>query len=481
MNLPFDLHDDYATTLPFMVRPTSPEAQPEPELVILNDALAADLGLDPNWLRSDDGIQFLLGHGNPDNKPPQAMAYSGHQFGQFNPYMGDGRAALLGEINTDGGFVDLHLKGSGLTPWSRRGADGRGTLSSMLREYAMSEAMHALGIPTTRSLAVIKTGRPIQRTRVEPAAVLVRTASSHIRVGTFQYAALTGGETATKALADYAIKRHYDHLSDLPPQEKYLKFFTNVMDRQCQTVAQWQAKGFIHGVMNTDNTSISGETIDYGPCAFMEHYSPATVFSSIDTGTRYAYGNQPGILGWNLTRLAEALLPLFNSDPDKALSIAQSTIETFPQRYEDAFTSVSARGFGIPQDHPEAEELTRGYTEALSQHSPDITLANRALVELAAGNPEPLKSLLPGSEFPDRLATTQSSPTALDTIHPLVIPRNRPLDDVLNAVTDGDIQPFLQLLNDIQHPFHAPQSPMTEALLNPDAGNLEGFRTYCGT
>ncbi|QCB28683.1 protein adenylyltransferase SelO family protein [Corynebacterium endometrii] len=478
MNLPFDLLDDYASSLPFMVRTTAPEPQPEPSVAIINEPLAQELGLSPEWLRSEEGTSFLLGHGNPSDQPPQAMAYSGHQFGQFNPYMGDGRAALLGEIHTPRGLIDIHTKGSGLTPWSRPGSDGRGTLSSMLREYLISEALYGLGIPTTRSLAVITTGRRIQRTRVEPSAVLVRTAASHIRVGTFQYAALTGGETATKALADYAIARHYPELEGLTGPEKYREFFLAVMKRQCHTVALWQSKGFIHGVMNTDNTSISGESIDFGPCAFMEQYSPSTVFSSIDTGGRYAYGNQPGILGWNLTRLLETLLPLLHSAPDKALDTAQEIIAIFPAHYEQAFTAVTARGFGISPQHPEAQSLTRAYTEALEEHAPDITITNRALVDAAQGDYSRLKRLLPGSAFPSALKAAKPSPEGLDRFHPLTIPRNKPLDFALSNASDGFTDAFDDILTSVQSPF-AP--PLIQELATPDPDGLAGFRTFCGT
>ncbi|NQD67485.1 YdiU family protein, partial [Bacillus haikouensis] len=294
-----------------------------PELVILNGQLAEKLGLERSALQREEGIRVLAGNEVPEGGSPLAQAYAGHQFGHFN-MLGDGRAILLGEqITPSKERYDIQLKGSGRTPYSR-GGDGRAALGPMLREYIISDAMHALGIPTTRSLAVVTTGEVIIRETTLPGAVLTRTASSHLRVGTFQYAARFGSVEDLRALADYAIERHYPDA--LQAGNRYLFLLEEVIKRQAALVAKWQLAGFIHGVMNTDNMTISGETIDYGPCAFMDTFDPETVFSSIDTGGRYAYGNQPPIAGWNLARFAETLLPLLHKDEETSLKLAQEAI-----------------------------------------------------------------------------------------------------------------------------------------------------------
>lgn len=393
------LEHTYAQALPDMVKAASGEEHPDPALLILNEPLAKELGLDIDFLKSAEGLKFLLGQSGQT----YAMAYSGHQFGQLSPVLGDGRALLLGEINGS----DLHAKGTGRTPFSRPGSDGRGALGPMLREYLMSEAMHALGVPSTRGLAVISTGRKIQRDRVVPGAVMVRTASSHIRVGTMQYAAMTD---QIKQLSDYAIARHY-------PGEDYQGLFRRVMQAQAKTVAQWQRIGFIHGVMNTDNTTLSGETIDYGPCAFMENFDINTYFSSIDTQGRYRYGNQPSILGWNLARLAETLVPLFDADPNNAIDIANSTMAEFTDIMNGALD-----------------------TEGVQEVSGDITEENHKR----------------------------------DPNSPITIPRNVPVDRALKQATDGDLSYYFELLEAVKkpHEYHPDLST---------PGDLEGFLTFCGT
>ncbi|MCZ9306187.1 protein adenylyltransferase SelO family protein [Corynebacterium sp. c8Ua_181] len=449
------LHHDFAQKLPHLVRPTEGEEQPHPEMVILNEELAMDLGLDPTWLRSSEGIEFLTGRAGG-----HAMAYSGFQFGAFNPQMGDGRAMLLGEVEKDGRLWDLHAKGTGLTPYSRLGSDGRGTLSSMLREYLVSEAMHALGVPTTRALAVISTGRPIQRGHVQPAGIVVRVAASHIRVGTFHLAAQTD---YTRQLADYAIARHY-------PGADYQEFFTQVMDTQIRTVSQWMRLGFIHGVMNTDNTTISGETIDYGPCAFMEAYSPDTVFSSIDRQGRYAFGNQPSILGWNLARLAESLLPLFDMDMNKAMDFAQETINGYTDRFEHHRNRDLAKALDT------SLEIASSYSAAMWLNGPDITLAHRALADAAAGHPTPARELLPEGDFVDEYLTSSPDPCCVDRAMPRVIPRNLAVEAALSSAERGEMGPFRELLDAVTHPWEP--HPSFEA---PDPHGLKGYLTYCGT
>ena len=306
----------------------SPAAVAGPRLVRLNQALAVELGLDPDWLRSPEGVAVLAGNAVPDGAEPLAMAYAGHQFGGFVPQLGDGRAILLGEVLDPGGVrLDIQLKGSGRTPFSR-GGDGRAALGPVLREYIVSEAMHALGIPTTRALAAVTTGEPVYRETELPGAVLTRVARSHVRVGTFEYFAARQDTDAVRQLADYVIARHYPEAA--ADERPYRALLDAVIARQASLVAQWLGVGFIHGVMNTDNMSIAGETIDYGPCAFMDSYHPATVYSSIDRGGRYAYGNQPRIAQWNLSRLAESLLPLLDEDQDKAVEEAQAAIDAFP-------------------------------------------------------------------------------------------------------------------------------------------------------
>ena len=315
------LDDRFSRELPEMAVRWRAEVPPDPRLLALNERLAVDLGLDVAWLRSAEGLQFLVGVSVPDGATPVAQAYAGHQFGGFVPRLGDGRALLLGEIvGTDGTVRDIHLKGSGATPFARAG-DGLAVVGPMLREYVISEAMHALGIPTTRSLAVVATGRRVHRDTLLPGALLARVASSHLRVGSFQYAATVGDVDLVRRLADHAIARHHPSAADA--ENPYRALFEAVVAAQASLVARWMLVGFVHGVMNTDNMTISGETIDYGPCAFMEAYDPATVFSSIDSWGRYAYGEQPAVAGWNLARFAETLLPVFADDLDQALALAQ--------------------------------------------------------------------------------------------------------------------------------------------------------------
>ncbi|MBK4138102.1 protein adenylyltransferase SelO [Corynebacterium macginleyi] len=449
------LYHDYAEHLPELVAVTQGEEQPDPKLAVLNEKLAQQLGLDTDWLRSTDGLNFLLGRSGG-----HAMAYSGFQFGTFNPQMGDGRAMLLGEVDTEGQLWDLHAKGTGLTPYSRPGSDGRGTLSSMLREYLVSEAMHALGVPTTRSLAVISTGRPIQRGRVQPAGVLVRVAASHIRVGTFHYAAQFG---RVQDLANYAIARHY-------PGAGYREFFQGVMERQIATVSAWMRLGFIHGVMNTDNTTVSGETIDYGPCAFMESYSPDTVFSSIDQQGRYSFGNQPAILGWNLARLAESLVPLFSATINAGVDFAQEAINGFQEKF------ASQRRKDIATALDTSTTVASAYFAAMQLSRPDITLAHRTLADAARGHTRPAQELFSNNDFLDSYLASEPAPQTVDAAMPRVIPRNIAVEAALRAAETGDMEPFTELLHAVTHPWQP--HPSYE---QPDPNGLAGFRTYCGT
>src|SRR5580692_9850287 len=350
----------------------SPTPVATPRLVKLNLELARSLGLDPHALASEQGVQILAGNRVAEGSEPLALAYAGHQFGHFVPQLGDGRAILLGEvIDADGVRRDIQLKGSGPTPFSRRG-DGRAALGPVLREYIVSEAMAALGIPTTRSLAAVITGESVVRERLLPGAVLTRVAASHIRVGTFQYFAARGDTEGVRRLADHVIGRHYPQLADV--DRPYHALLEAVIGRQAELVARWLLVGFIHGVMNTDNTSISGETIDYGPCAFMDAYDPATVFSSIDEMGRYAYGNQPRIALWNLTRFAECLLPLFSDDQEKAIAEAQEALGNFAEKFDGAYQAGLREKLGLFTAREDDPELANDLLKVIAENAADFTL-----------------------------------------------------------------------------------------------------------
>ncbi|MBO0864387.1 MAG: YdiU family protein, partial [Mycobacterium sp.] len=342
------LQDRFFRELPELAVRWQAQAPPDAQLLVLNEPLAAELDLDAAWLRSPDGMRFLVGDLVPSGAAPVAQAYAGHQFGGYVPRLGDGRALLLGELtDVNGRLRDIHLKGSGPTPFAR-GGDGLAAVGPMLREYIVSEAMHALGIPTTRSLAVVGTGRPVQRETLLPGAVLARVASSHLRVGSFQFAAATGDIELLRRLANHAIARH--HPSAAEAENPYRALFEAVVAVQASLVAQWMLIGFVHGVMNTDNMTISGETIDYGPCAFMEAYDSDTVFSSIDFWGRYAYGNQPVIAGWNLARFAETLLPLLADNVEQAIALAEESFGVFQPRYDAAWTSGMRAKLGLAEN-----------------------------------------------------------------------------------------------------------------------------------
>lgn len=464
---------------------------PEPTLLILNESLAASLQLDVEALRSDDGIGILSGSTAPAGAAPVAMAYSGHQFGGYAPLLGDGRALLLGELkNCDGQRVDLHLKGSGPTPFSR-GGDGFAVVGPMLREYLVSEAMHALGIPTTRSLSVVATGRHVQRSGAEPGAVLARVAASHLRVGTFEFAARRGEVLQT--LADYAIARHHPELTDLPQHgegNRYLRFYEAVVEAQASLVAQWMLTGFVHGVMNTDNTTISGETIDYGPCAFLDAFDRAAVFSSIDRGARYAFGNQPGVLKWNLARFAETLLILVDSTPDDAIAAVSAVLSTFDERYDGHYIAGLAAKLGLA-GQPIDRVLVDDLLTLMEQHGADWTGTFRALADELRGNRTSLDGLVPREQISPWLERWRGALTthglapaetadAMDRVNPLYIPRNHQLDAALRAATSGDLAPFEKLLEVVTHPFDRREE---WADYTTPASQLfsASFQTYCGT
>ncbi len=457
--------------------PPTPVAAPR--LLKLNTALAGQLGIDV----ADLTAEALSGNAVPEGAEPMALAYAGHQFGNFVPQLGDGRANLLGEV----AGRDLQLKGAGRTPFSR-GGDGRAALGPVLREYLISEAMHALGIPTTRSLAAVATGETVVRETDLPGAIVARVAASHIRVGTFQYFAARRDTEGVRALADYAIARHYPGIGG------YRAFLEAVIGRQAALVARWLQVGFIHGVMNTDNCSIAGETIDYGPCAFMDEYDPGTVFSSIDRQGRYAYGNQPRIALWNLTRLAETLLPLLSDDEDKAVEIAQACLAGFGPIFEDAYFGGLRRKIGLSAEREGDNALTQDLLKAMAENQADFTLTFRGLCN-AALLPDrdaavrdlfidPTAFDVWAERWRARLAleneTAAARREAMRAVNPAYIPRNHRVEAALNAAAErDDFAPFEELLAVITHPFD--DQPGFARYAAPPAESERVRQTFCGT
>jgi serine/tyrosine/threonine adenylyltransferase len=482
----FELDDTFARELEGLHLPWQAAPVAEPSLVALNDALAADLGLDPDELRSPEGIAVLAGNAAPAGVATVAQVYAGHQFGGYSPRLGDGRALLLGEVvDRTGVRRDLHLKGSGPTPFAR-GGDGRAALGPMLREYLMGEAMHALGIPTTRMLAVVATGETVlrevggDRARV-PGAVLTRVAASHLRVGTFQFAAATGDRNLLSSLVAYAIERHAPHAA--ADENPALALYDHVVTAQANLVAQWMQVGFIHGVMNTDNVTISGETIDYGPCAFMEGYDPATVFSSIDHGGRYAYGNQPAIATWNLARLAEAMLPAFGGDDDVAVERATAVLQQFPERFQSAWARGMRSKIGLDPTDDAGDRFVADLLALLQANSIDYTRGVRGLSAVLRGDdPAAVASYGDGFErwTADWRPNVAATPDELDRRNPLYIPRNHLVEEALSAATDGDLTLFEHLLAVVDDPFtERPGAGRYAEPAPPEATAC--YRTYCGT
>ena len=464
-----------------------------PRLLKLNRPLALQLGLDPQALASPAGIEILAGNRAADASQPIALAYAGHQFGNFVPQLGDGRALLLGEVvDTTGTRRDIQLKGSGPTPFSRNG-DGRAAMSPVLREYIVSEAMSALGVPTTRSLAAVATGEMVFRETTLPGAVLTRVASSHIRVGTFQFFAARRDVEGLKLLADHVIDRHYPEAR--ATENPYLALFEQVMARQAALVARWQGVGFIHGVMNTDNVSVAGETIDYGPCAFMDDYHPGTAFSSIDHGKRYAYDNQPDIAGWNMARFGETLLGLISDDEDRALALANEALGTFPVRFAAELLKGFRGKLGLFTEAEGDAALAQDLLTAMAENQADFTLTFRRLCD-AAATPEAdaaMRDLFTDRSAYDgwamrwrlRLAQEpQDGPTrqaAMKTVNPAYIPRNHLVEAALAAaVNDDDFAPFEKLIAVLARPYE--DKPGAAAYADPPiAGQSANYRTFCGT
>ncbi|MGX5774813.1 protein adenylyltransferase SelO [Methylorubrum zatmanii] len=493
MHFPFD--NSYARLPDRFFARVAPTAVEAPRLVRLNRPLALELGLDPDRLESE-GAEILSGRRVPEGAEPLAAAYAGHQFGQFVPQLGDGRAILLGEVvGRDGGRRDIQLKGSGPTPFSRRG-DGRAALGPVLREYCVSEAMHALGIPTTRALAVVTTGERVIRETVLPGAVLTRVASSHIRVGSFQFFAARGDVEGLRALADHAIARHDPQAAEA--ENPYRALLAGVIRRQAELVARWLTVGFIHGVMNTDNMSISGETIDYGPCAFLDTYDPATAFSSIDRHGRYAYGNQPRMALWNLTRLAEALLPLLAEEEDKAVSEAEAALGGFAGLFEAAYHGGLNRKLGLTTAREGDAALAGDLLKTMAENEADFTLTFRrlgdALPEAGAGPraAEGVRSLFIDPTAFDRWAEgwhrrladepgeVASFRRTMRAANPAFIPRNHRVEEMIEAAVERqDFGPFETLLAVLAHPYD--DQPDFARYAEPPEGGGRGYRTFCGT
>ncbi len=462
-----------------------------PSLIKLNVPLAHQLGLDPAALSTPEAVAILAGNAVPAGSDPLAAAYAGHQFGNFTPQLGDGRAILLGEvIGRDGMRRDIQLKGAGPTPFSRNG-DGRAALGPVLREYIVSEAMAALGIPTTRALAAVTTGEIVYRETHLPGAVLTRVAASHIRVGTFQFFAARGDGEGVRTLADYVIARHYPQAKDAA--NLYRALLELVIARQADLVARWLLVGFIHGVMNTDNMTISGETIDYGPCAFMDGYHPATVYSSIDVQGRYAYGNQPRIAQWNLARLAETLLPLLDEDENKAIEVAKESLGTFASVLEKAYAAGLSRKIGLQQSEPDDFALAQDLLSRMAGSEADFTLTFRRLCDAATGveHDEPVRGLFidPTSfdawavRWRERLAReggdANTRRDAMRAANPMFIARNHRVEEAIVAATDGDFAPFETLLTVLSRPFD--DQPEFARYADPPTEDQIVRKTFCGT
>lgn len=454
-----------------------------PKLVILNDELAKSLGLNSENLKTPEGVYILSGNKYAENGAYIAQSYGGHQFGHFT-ILGDGRALLIGEqITPSKERYDIQLKGSGRTPYSR-GGDGRAVLGPMLREYIISEAMYNLKIPTTRSLAVVETGEAVIRDGIKKGAILTRVASSHIRFGTFQYISSFGDIDQLKSLADYCINRHYPNIVD--DENKYINFLKEVISAQASLVAKWQSVGFIHGVMNTDNMTISGETIDYGPCAFMDNYNPNTVFSSIDTRGRYAYKNQPTITQWNLCRFAEALLPILHENQEKAIEIAQDAVSNFYDIYYINWMSIMRSKLGIFNEEAQDKSIIEDLLSMMEKYNEDYTNTFIALTFSKNKN----EGMFSSTEFinwyklwQERLKRqVQSSELVHELMknsNPSVIPRNHRVEEALEAADKGDFDPMKKLLNVLSKPYEHSQDQEEYSKL-PKPSNCK-YRTYCGT
>lgn len=487
MDIPFD-NSFYDSMEGFYVSANA-AVPPGPKLLAFNYSLACRLGMEARGTADADLAHLSSGKALPIGANPLAFAYAGHQFGHFSPQLGDGRALLLGEIVApDGARFDIQLKGSGPTPFSRNG-DGKAAIGPVLREYLVSEAMAAMGVPTTRSLAAVATGDRVQRERAHPGAVLTRVASSHIRVGTFQFFAAHYGADHVVRLSDYSISRHFPDLADAA--NPHLALLDRVIGLQCDLVAHWLGVGFIHGVMNTDNVAISGETLDYGPCAFMDRFAVNTVFSSIDVNGRYAYGRQPQIMHWNMARFAEALLPAIHAVDPADVEQAKAIVAAVPERFREAWFARMRAKLGLVVSDEADADLFDSLFEALERHSVDFTSFFRALAMLLRGDDAPLSALLPQRDgmasWIDNwrkridLATVDlmERATAMDAVNPLYIPRNHLVEAALEAAEAGDMGPWQDLLEVVRHPFESRDD--WEVYAQPAPETFGPYTTFCGT
>lgn len=495
---PFPFDNSYARLPDRFFAELAPSPVSAPKLIRVNDGLARHLGLDPDYLASPEGVEILAGNRIAGGSEPIAMAYAGHQFGGWSPQLGDGRAMLLGEvIDRDSVRRDIQLKGSGPTPFSRMG-DGRAWLGPVLREYIVSEAMAALGVPTTRALAAVTTGDVVVREQAFPGAILTRVARSHIRVGTFQFFAARRDVEALKLLCGHVIARHYPDIADA--DNPAVALLVKVMVQQAALVARWMQIGFIHGVMNTDNMSVAGETIDYGPCAFMDRYHPETVFSSIDQHGRYAYRNQPGIAHWNLACLAQSLMPLFADDEDKAVEIGQETLNGFPALYEAAHLSGMRNKLGLAEEREEDAALALDLLARMAENQADFTLTFRELCEIA----DPGVDAESGRALNERARNHFVDPTVFDTwavqwrarlgqetadndarrsamraVNPAFIPRNHLVEEAIQAALGDDLKPFEDLLTVLARPYVT--QPEFSRHAEPPQPEQIVRETFCGT
>ncbi len=482
----FKFDNSFARSLDGFFVPWQATQVAAPRLWLLNHDLARELGLDPAELESALGAAIFSGNVVPPGATPLAQAYAGHQFGGFSPKLGDGRALLLGEIvDVNNRRRDIQLKGSGPTPFSRNG-DGKAALGPVLREYLIGEAMHALGVPTTRALAAVTTGEIVHRETPLPGAVLTRVAASHIRVGTFQYFAARGEADRTKQLADYVIARHYPDAGQA--QNPYLALFEAVVGAQAFLVARWMSIGFIHGVMNTDNMTISGETIDYGPCAFMDAYSPGTVFSSIDSHGRYAYANQPPIAKWNLARLAETLIPLINDNTERSIEILTEAINAFSDKYNGYWIAAMRAKLGLTMQEDSDWDLTNDLLSMMEEAGADFTGTFRRLSRAILGDDTSVVDAIAFKSWMRRwrarLQQEGRAPevvaTEMDRVNPIYIPRNHKVEEALSAAVErGNMAPFSHLLNLVSRPFD--EVAGNEAFTQPAPASPIPYQTFCGT
>ena len=486
----FNFDNTYAEQLQGFYTPCNSVSAPSPSLIKFNNELASQLGLKLNGLSEAELVAIFSGNHSPDGAFPIAQVYAGHQFGGFSQQLGDGRALLLGEvIDEKGERFDIQLKGSGRTPYSR-GGDGKAALGPVLREYIMSEAMYALGIPTTRALAAVTTGEQVIRTVPLPGGVFTRVAASHIRIGTFQYFAARQETERIQKLADYTIARHYPHLKEA--ENPYLAMFTAICDAQASLVAQWMLVGFIHGVMNTDNMTVTGETIDYGPCAFMDFYDPATVFSSIDQHGRYAYHHQPSIAQWNLARLAESILPLFGEDTERAITQATEVLENFPKHYTQYWLAGMRKKIGLQTEEEEDLSLANDLIASMKGQQVDYTLLFRHLGDVLRGNKKLAYDLFNDvyafkiwvDRWKDRLSReTQNiaeSTQIINQTNPIYIPRNHKVEEALEAaIRNADYSKFEILLATLSNPFKIQNGK--EEYSQPAPESFGPYKTFCGT